>query len=244
MKTIGIDVGGSKMRAIRWNGTPARPGGGRVEKLVVAKTPQSAEKLTRTLRRMLDVLSEDRKDIKIGVGFAGTIRDGIVVGSPNNRFLKNYHVARALGPAYRTGRRSVKVNNDARTFARAEYVLGAAKGAPRALFFTFGTGVGRAYGIGGEIKNVKRFGPREKWEKRYQRVKGVQALAPFLAEHLMPLINIYKPRIIVAGGGVVEKRGFTPAFRTELKKRGFKGAVVPAKLGTLAGAIGAALIAR
>lgn len=230
MKTIGIDVGGSKMRAIRWNGT-------RVEKLVVAKTPQSVEKLTRTLRRMLDMLAEDKKNITIGAGFAGTIRDGIVVSSSNNRFLKNYHVAQALGCP-------VKVDNDARTFARAEYVLGAAKGAPRALFFTLGTGVGRAYGIGGAIKQVKRFGPREKWEKRYQRVKGVAALAPFLAEHLMPIVAIYKPAVVVVGGGVSEKKGFVPAFRAEMKKRGFKNIVARAKLGTLAGAIGATLIAK
>jgi predicted NBD/HSP70 family sugar kinase len=222
-------VGGSKIRAVRWNGA-------RVEKLVVVKTPTNVAGLTKTLRRMVAVL-EDKRPLRVGAGFAGTIKDGVVVSSANNRFLKNYDPARAL-------RRAVAVENDARAFARAEYTKGAGKGAARALFFTFGTGVGRAYGIGGDIKNVKRFGPREKWEKRYQRVKGVQALAPFLAEHLTPLINVYKPRVIVAGGGVSEKKGFVPAFRAELKKRGFKGTVARAKLGTLAGAIGAALIAK
>ncbi|MFH0806370.1 MAG: ROK family protein [Candidatus Brennerbacteria bacterium] len=229
MRTIGIDVGGSKICAVRWNGA-------HVEKLAVVKTPQSVAALTKTLRRMVEKL-EDGKHFKVGTGFAGTVKDGIIISSANNRFLKNYDVARALG-------RSAKVDNDARTFARAEYAAGAAKGASRAIFFTFGTGVGRAYGIGGHIKNVKRFGPREKWEKRYQRVKGAAALAPFLAEHLMPLINIYQPRIIVAGGGVSEKKGFISMFRAELKKRGFKGVVARAKLGTLAGAIGAAMIVR
>lgn len=229
MSVIGIDVGGSKVRAIRWSGA-------RIEKLVVAKTPQSAEKLTKTLRRMIDIL-EDKTHLKVGTGFAGTITKGVVISSANNRFLKSYHVARALG-------RPVKVDNDARAFARAEYTMGAAKGAPRALFFTFGTGVGRAYGVAGAIKHVARFGPREKWEKQYQRVKGAQALAPFLAEHLMPLIKDYKPRAVVVGGGVVEKKGFMSLFRRAVSRAGFKGEVRSAKLGTLAGSIGAAMLVQ
>lgn len=229
MKTIGIDVGGSMVRAVRWNGV-------RVEKLAVAKTPRSAAGLTRVLRRMVEKL-EDEKRLKVGAGFAGVIEGGKVKMSPNNRFLKGYSVAKALG-------RPVRVENDARTFARAEYITGAGKGAARALFFTFGTGVGRAYGIGREVKRVKRFEYPERWEKRYQRVKGAAALAPFLAEHLMPIIKDYKPRVVVVGGAVAEKRGFMPAFRTELRKLGFKGTVVQAKLGTLAGAIGAALLVQ
>lgn len=249
MHVIGIDVGGSMVRAARirlthrerWNGTPARPGGGRVEKLAVAKTPQSAAGLTKTLGRMVEKLddlpAQTGKRLAVGVGFAGVIEAGKVKMSPNNRFLKNYDVARAFG-------RPVSVDNDARAFARAEYTEGAGKGAARALFFTFGTGVGRAYGIGREIKRVKRFEYPEQWEKRYQRVKGVAALAPFLATHLMRLIKDYQPRVIVAGGAVAEKKGFIAAFRRELKRAGFRGEVRGAKLGTLAGAIGAALIAK
>lgn len=244
MKTIGIDAGGSKIRAVRvrlahrerQNGALARPGGGRVEKLVVAKTPRSAEKLTQTLRRMIAALEEE-KLLPVGIGFAGLIEGGKVIMSPNNRFLKRYDVAHALG-------RTVAVENDARAFARAEYLKGAAKEAPRALFFTFGTGVGRAYGVQGEIKKVKRFEYPEKWERQYQRVKGAAALAPFLAEHLAPLVRAYKPHVIVVGGGVAEKKGFAAAFRRELRANGFKGVVAPAKLGTLAGAIGAALLAK
>ncbi|MDP3974842.1 MAG: ROK family protein [Candidatus Jorgensenbacteria bacterium] len=237
MNAIGIDVGGSKIRAVRirlthrerWNGT-------RVEKLAVARTPTGAIALTKTLRRMIAKLEEGKR-LKIGTGFAGVIQSGKVVMSPNNRFLKGYDPAKALG-------RPVRVENDARTFARAEYGAGAGKGAARALFFTFGTGVGRAYGIGREIKRVKRFEYPEKWEKRYQRVKGVPALAPFLAMHLNSIIKGYKPRVIVAGGGVAEKQGFMAAFRGELKRTGFTGEVRGAKLGTLAGAIGAALVAK
>lgn len=227
MQTIGIDVGGSKVRAVRWNGT-------RVEKLAVTKTPQGTAELTRTIRRMIAGLEEDKK-LPVGIGFAGVITGGKVVMSPNNRFLKNYDVARAL-------RRPVRVDNDARTFARAEYMRGAGKGFSRALFFTFGTGVGRAYGVAGSIKPVKRFEPREKWETQYQRVKGAPALAPFLAKHLIPIIRTYQPRVVVVGGGVTEKKGFMTMFRRELKKQGYKNEVRAAKLGTLAGAIGAALM--
>lgn len=229
MKTIGIDVGGSRIRAVRWNGR-------RVEKLAVAKTPRNAAALTKTLRRMVEKL-EDGHSLRVGAGFAGVIEAGTVAMSPNNRFLKGYDVARALG-------RPVRVENDARAFARAEYVLGAGRGARRALFFTFGTGVGRAYGVGGMVKRVKRFEYPERWETRYQRVKGAAALAPFLAEQLAPLIHLYRPTVIVTGGAVSEKKGFVALFRGELKKKGFSGEVRGAQLGTLAGAIGAAFIAR
>ncbi|MBI2278621.1 MAG: ROK family protein [Candidatus Brennerbacteria bacterium] len=237
MKAIGIDVGGSKIRAVRvrlahrerWNGT-------RVEKLVVAKTPRSAAALTKILRRII-VSLEEHEAFSVGIGFAGVVQDRKIVMSPNNRFLKHYDPSRALG-------RAVTIDNDARVFARAEYAMGAAKGAQRALFLTFGTGVGRAYGIGSEVKRVKRFEYPEQWEKHYQHVKGVAALAPFLAEKLQPLIRAYQPAVIVAGGAVAEKKGFIAAFRAELKKRGFKDVVAGAKLGTLAGAIGAAMTAR
>ncbi len=227
MKTIGLDVGGSMVRAVRWNGI-------RVEKLAVAKTPRSAPELTKTLRRMVKKL-EEHTPLKVGAGFAGVIEGGKIKMSPNNRFLKGYNVTKEFG-------RAVRVENDARALARAEYALGAGKGASRALFFTFGTGIGRAYGVRGAVKRVKRFEYPEKWEKHYQRVKGAVALAPFLAEHLEPLIRLYKPRVVVAGGAVAEKKGFMALFRRELKKKGFAGEVRGAKLGTLAGAIGAAML--
>lgn len=229
MAQIGIDVGGTRIRAVRWNGT-------RVEKLAVAKTPRSMTALTRVLAGMIERL-EDEKRLKIGAGFAGSVGNGVVTSSANNRFIKNYRPSRELG-------RSVKVDNDARTFARAEYAMGAGKNARRVLFFTFGTGVGRAYGIAGSIKPVKRFETREKWETHYQHVKGAQALAPFLAERLMPIVENYKPRVVVVGGGVTEKKGFVPLFRREMKRAGFGGEVRGAKLGTLAGAIGAAIMVQ
>lgn len=229
MKAIGLDVGGSTIRGVRWDGR-------RVEKLAVAKTPRGNAELTRTLLRMIASL-ESGKPLPIGIGFAGVIEASKVKMSPNNRFLRNYDPSHAL-------KRRVVVDNDARTFARAEYALGAGKGVKRALFFTFGTGVGRAYGIGRVIKRVKRFEHPEQWEKRYQRVKGAAALAPFFAEHLIPIIVSYKPRVVVVGGAVAEKKGFTAMFRRELKKKGFEGEVRDAKLGTLAGAIGAAMIAK
>lgn len=229
MNVIGVDVGGSKIRAIRWNGA-------RIEKLAVAKTPRSMAALTGILGRMIARL-EDGKRLKVGAGFAGSVDQGVVSSSANNRFIRNYNPARSLG-------RAIRVDNDARTFARAEYMKGAGKGVSRALFFTFGTGIGRAYGVAGAIKRVKRFEPREKWEERYQRVKGAAALAPFLAAHLMPIIRAYKPRVVVAGGAVAEKKGFMALFRRALRREGFAGEVRGAKLGTLAGSIGAAMLVQ
>jgi predicted NBD/HSP70 family sugar kinase len=229
MKVIGVDIGGSKIRAVRWNGT-------RVEKLAVAKTPRSVEGLTRTLGRVVAKL-ENGERLAVGMGFAGSVGSGVVASSRNNRFIKNYSPSRSLA-------RPVRVDNDARTFARAEYTLGAAKGFSRALFFTFGTGIGRAYGVAGTVKRVERFELPEKWEWRYQRVKGAPALALFLAEHLMPIVRSYKPRVVVAGGGVTEKSGFMALFRRALRQEGFNGEVRGSKLGTLAGSIGAAMLVQ
>jgi predicted NBD/HSP70 family sugar kinase len=136
----------------------------------------------------------------------------------------------------------LRVDNDARTYARAEYNIGAGKGAKRILMITLGTGIGRAYGENGKIKNLKIFETNESWEKEYQKIYEKKALAEFLGEKLAPIIKYLNPEIVVLGGGVVQKKGYFEVIKKALSNRVAKLEIKCSKLGKFAGAIGAAML--
>lgn len=226
---IGIDIGGSKIRGVVWDGR-------RVRRALVIQTPRTAAAVRRALATIALVLNRGRRIDRIGVGSAGVIKGGAIAWSPNISCLKRFKVAAALR-GYR-----VRLDNDARAFARVEYAKGAARGAKRALFFTFGTGVGRAYGEGGEVRKVKRFEYPERWEREYQKIRGSAAVARYLAAHVAPIMERYRPAVVVLGGKVGEWGAFRTRFRRALRARGFRGRIVKSRHGAFAGAIGAALL--
>jgi len=228
MPVIGIDIGGSKMRGVVWGGT-------RVLRAKTVGTPRRKVVFERTLRALLQGFGGGDRRVPVGVGCTGVIQGTKVAWSPNIPFLVDFDMVKFLG-------RRVRLDNDARAFARGEYRLGAAKGVGRALFLTLGTGVGRAYGERNRIESVKRFEYPERWEKRYQAIRGMKKLEPFVAERVFPIVRRYKPTVIVVGGVVGGCAGFVPRFRTDLRARGFMGKTVRSKLGAYAGAIGAALL--
>ncbi|MFH1161927.1 MAG: ROK family protein [Candidatus Jorgensenbacteria bacterium] len=228
MPVVGIDIGGSKMRGVVWSGT-------RVLRAKTVGTPHGKVVFERTLRALVQGLGGGDRRVPVGIGCAGVIQGTKVVWSTNIPFLVNFDMAKFLG-------RRVRLDNDARAFARGEYRRGAAKGVRRALFLTFGTGVGRAYGERNRIESVKRFEYPERWEKRYQAIRGMKKLGSFAAEHVFPIVRRYKPTVIVVGGAVGGCAGFVPRFRAALRTRGFTGNTVRSKLGAYAGAIGAVLL--
>ena len=139
----------------------------------------------------------------------------------------------------------MRVDNDAKTYALAEYQRGAGKGTRSVLVVTIGTGIGRAYGEQGKILNIERFGQAETWEKEYQKIRGTDVdarLAKYLARKINPIIKRYGPEAVVFGGGVTEREGFFQKLNRELKSLGSKVNIQKSKLGNNAGAIGAALL--
>jgi predicted NBD/HSP70 family sugar kinase len=231
MLVIGIDIGGTKIRAVLWNGKG-------VTREREVPTPKSKNGFQRRLVALASSLHRHRVDA-IGIGAAGIIKDTTLLFSPNIPYIKNFDF-RSVWPSL-----PVRVDNDARSFARAELVRGASRGAKRLFALTIGTGIGRAYGKKGKIIRLKRFEYPEQWEKRYQVIRntrGNNELAEFLAEKLAPLLKPFAPGVIVIGGGVLARRGFLEWLEAAFQARGLTAKIKLARFRKNGVAIGAALL--
>jgi glucokinase len=140
---IGIDVGGTKVAALRVGAD------GAVEAREVAPTP--ADDTEATLDTMVRLAEAVRTPAvrAVGVGAAGLVAwpSGVIRFAPNNawrEFPVRDRLARALGlPCV--------VDNDAAAAAWAEHRFGAGRGATGLLAVTVGTGIGGGIIAGGRL---------------------------------------------------------------------------------------------
>lgn len=95
----------------------------------------------------IDSLKRRYSFSKFGIGIPGTISDGVIVKSVNLG-AENYDIKQKLEEA--TGM-AVRVKNDAKCAAIAEYRYGACRVFRNVLFLTLGTGIGGAYVYRGEL---------------------------------------------------------------------------------------------
>jgi glucokinase len=144
-KTIGIDLGGTKMligvldadSSVLWESREASTG-------------QTEEKLIELLVREIDAARAACPDATaVGLGIPATIdhEKGVAISAVNLP-LDNLPI-RDLAEE-RTGL-PVVVDNDANVAALAEHLYGAAKGAENAVMLTIGTGIGGGLILGGEL---------------------------------------------------------------------------------------------
>lgn len=237
--TIGIDIGGSTVRGILWNGK-------KIVRFLSFKIPKKQNIFENKIKKMVENLARKNKVFKIGIGTAGRVEGTKVVRARNIPYFNNFNFKFLIHDSKFT----IRVDNDARTYARAEYNIGTGKGARSTssgqaksmLVITLGTGIGRAYAKNGKILNIRRFEYAENWEKDYQKIHGKKALAEFLGEKLNILIEVLNPEIVVLGGGVVDKKGYYEEIKKMLKARFLTLGIRQSKLGKFAGAIGAAML--
>lgn len=202
-KAVGIDVGGTKIRGILY--------GGKVLKCAEAPTPSSLAGFNSVLDEIIRKLGVLEKS-KIAVAAAGIIEGNRLVGSPNIPYIKNF-----VFPA-------MKIDNDARCFARAELSRIKAK---KVFYAVLGTGVGRAFSKGKKVEKIKKFEYPEVWEKEFQRICRLmddEKLADFLGEKINLLAEPYQPEIIILGGGLLNRKGLFKRIKRELRfpaKRAF-----------------------
>lgn len=157
--------------------------------------------------------------------------------------------------------------NDARAFALAESTLGAARGCDTAVFVAVGTGVGGGITVGGrfhegragragEIGHVTigengplctcgNRGCLEAFVREALAARRLRRAGQLLGIGVANAIVLLAPDRVVVGGGVgaVGEKLLAP-LRQEVARRVFVSVpveIVPAELGVLAGAIGAAL---
>jgi predicted NBD/HSP70 family sugar kinase len=233
MPAIGIDIGGTKTRGILWNVRTAV----RAHEFATPKNPSA---FASELLALCDGLAATEDIGGIGIGAAGIVDKTILLASPNIPYIRNFDF-RSLWPRPMP----LALDNDARSFGRAEFLTGAGRGFNRVFVLTIGTGIGRAYGRGGKIFRVKKFEYPEEWEKEYQMIRDggdYGKLAEFLGRRLAGLMLPFKPEAVVIGGGVVERQGFFLQLRSALKAQGLDCTIRRSRLGRNAVAIGAVLL--
>jgi glucokinase len=157
---IGVDIGGTKMRAVLWNGEKA------ILEDELATPGDSLDHFLVMLKALVEPMIVRAKTDKvkvagIGVGMPGEVEKdtGKLYGVPNLPMLNGQPIVKKFEAMLGL---PVKVDNDAKTFARSEVLAGAAKGLDNVFCLTIGTGVGGAWwvnngvysganGIAGEI---------------------------------------------------------------------------------------------
>ena len=133
--SIGIDIGGTNLRAARISGT------GEILKRVSEKSAPDPELVLGRIADMVRLL--DTPDVKaIGVGVPGRVdaRRGAVL---SGGYVNLASVALAQRLEDMTGK-PVVIDNDCNMALAAEMALGAARGHGNIVMFTIGTGIGGA----------------------------------------------------------------------------------------------------
>ena len=143
MKTIGVDLGGTNIKAALVD----EQGEILKEKSVKTNLPRPAESVCDDIAALCNELAGGQQVAGIGVGCPGTVDGGMVLYS-NNLDWKNF----AMGD-YLTAKTSlpVRIANDANAAALGEALAGCAKGAHSAVILTLGTGVGGGVVLEGKL---------------------------------------------------------------------------------------------
>lgn len=143
---IGIDIGGTKMRAARVSTE------GLIETRQAIATPESASDVVATLDALIKAIDSPHVST-IGIGVPGR------VDSNTGRILSGGHVdlsAFSFSDCLNNSKgRIVFTDNDANMALIAETTLGAARGLGSVVLLTIGTGIGGALMAGGKIIHGK-----------------------------------------------------------------------------------------
>jgi len=203
---IGIDIGGSKIKAALVDVGK----GATVTKRNRIGTPDPAtpEAVMEVCKKAIEPFPEDAP---VGVGFPGVIQDGVVRATENlDQSWVDFAIEKKLSDFLG---RPVRALNDADAAGVAEVRFGAGKGVSETvILLTVGTGLGSAVFTDGHLVRNTEFGrmlfggdceaelfvadpAREKaglsdreWAERFQKV-------------LTMLETLYWPKMIIVGGG-------------------------------------------
>lgn len=226
MKLIGVDLGGTNVRAgLVQDGKIIR-----LESHAHTSTGEKAiiEEIFRTIDAVLEPGVRG-----IGIGVPSLVKDGVVY-SPNN--IPSWKVVPLQKILQRRFRLPVFVNNDAKCFALGELHYGQARGRKNIIGLIIGTGLGAGVvidgklftgrnGGAGELARISykeqyleyycsgRYFTREFGEDGYalqQRAdagdadaaKKLASFADDFSEAIMTLLYAYDPEMIVLGGSV------------------------------------------
>lgn len=238
MIRLGIDIGGSGIKGGLVDLADAELIGDRFR----LRTPEPAtpEQCVKVIREILDHFSWDGPT---GIAVPGKIVDGIVRSAYN--IDKSWLGVRASEFFNEALGVETTVINDADAAGLAEMRWGAGKGEDGlVIMLTFGTGIGSAMFLGGEmIANTElghlqlRGTDVENWASANAREdEGLSwdEWAERLTEYFEHLELLFSPSLYIIGGGVSkESDAFIPKIKT-------RGRIVPARFRNRAGIVGLA----
>lgn len=258
---IGVDIGGSKINAVLFKN-------GKIFKSIKSETLRKnrANFLNNLEKVIRKVIPQNGKFFGIGCGVAGALdlKKGVILNAPNLRILNNFNIKNWLEKKFKC---NVKIDNDARSFLRAEYMFGAGRGYKNLIGITLGTGIGGGIIIDGKMIYGASGSAGELGHMVIDKGKDLEALTVKLVRKykfsktsisefkknlgigLANIINILDPEAIIIGGGAAKTaKTFLPKVKMAAAKfvispKSQKNVkIIVGKLGENAGALGAAAL--
>jgi glucokinase len=243
--TIGIDVGGTKMSAVLFDGQKV------IADYTLATPADNLESFMVMLKALVEPLVEKAKEDKVkikgvGLGAAGVIdyQEGRMLTSPNIPIIDGVKIADELAARIEL---PIVMDNDTNCFLRAEMKAGAGRNYQNAYGIIIGTGIGGAwwynnkvykgaYGGAGEpghmiIDTDSGLDLESTYHKLAQNNPGKLAQEAYRGDPLAEktfseignilgiafanIVNIIDPEVMIIGGGVVES---SDLFLSKAKK--------------------------
>jgi predicted NBD/HSP70 family sugar kinase len=241
---LGVDIGGTKIAAglVDFEG--------RVTGFLQEPTKK------RALLPQLEKLIEKYKGFSaIGLGFPGKVSKEGTISRASNLPMRNVRLKHILEGRFKV---PVSIENDAKSFAYAESVLGAGKNIGIVVGLIWGTGIGAGVIINGEIYYGKdgiagEFGqflmPNNNTLEQLIKSAGTFRSAKSAERYLKLILNYIclslNPEVIVLGGAVSRLSGMEAVARKIIKNVRYPSVTTEVKVSKLAhaGVIGAALLA-
>lgn len=243
--SIGIDVGGTKMRAVLFDG-----------KKILAEdtlgTPQDSVShflimLSALIDPMIKKANQEKIKIKgIGIGIPGLINfdKKTIIKVPNIPMLNGANLEKSLEEKFAV---PIKTDNDTNCFLRAEMREGSGKKYQNAFGLTIGTGIGGAWWFNEKIYQGAHFGAGEPGhnivnfdnpitlEETYKKLsqgnpikiaddayrgeavpqKIYEEIGKYLGIAMANIVNLIDPEIFIIGGGVSDSEDL---FFPQMKK--------------------------
>ena len=243
--TIGIDIGGTNMKAVLFDG----------EKVIfdfsLATPKDDKRQFMIMLNALVEPLLDKAKEMKVkvagvGLGVAGVIdyAENRILESPNIPMLNGLKLAKEAEELLGL---PVTIDNDGNCFVRAEVCKGAAKKFDNVYGIIIGTGIGGGWCVNKEVYRAAHGGSGEPGEmivdfsegtgleKAYHKLtqgnpssmaeeayrgdvlaeKTFNEVGKMLGTAFANIVNILAPEAIVLGGGVVES---SDLFLSKAKK--------------------------
>ena len=239
---LGIDIGGSSVKA----GVVDPASGTQVGDTVSAPTPAAStpDNVVSVIRELAACLPQATG--AVGVTYPGVVKQGVVRTAAN--VDHGWLGADGAGLVRAALGRPVVFLNDADAAGVAEMRLGAGKDFKgTAIMLTFGTGIGSAIFVGGQLFPNTEFGHMELDGMEAEafcsaRVRTVEGLdfpqwTARVNHYLARMQALFWPDLFILGGAVSERFAeFAPLLKVEAQVR-------PARFGNHAGIIGAAMAA-